>query len=390
VSATTQGAPATPPAPPTGAAATALSASALRVTWTDASTDEGSFELERATSEGGPFTSIATLAAGTTRFDSTGLAPSTAYFFRVRATNAAGASSWSSTATATTQAAALAPPAAPTGVAATALSSSAIRITWTDASANETAFEVERATGAGGTFASIGTLGAGSTQLDSTGLAPSTAYGFRVRATNPAGASPWSSTASATTQAAPIQTVVLYPVVDNRIAKSLSDDTFATTPYPADELIVGCNWIFNSFQGTQGGTCFGSAVKFDVTALRNRQIEAAALWLWVYAPAPAPTAYNAQALAGAWGPSLTWNTVPNVYTAGGWQVGARTTAGPLGWSVTEIVRNWASGAWPNNGVLLTDANAVFPNASPARASSFYSSDYYAAPDRRPSLVVDYR
>lgn len=155
---------------------------------------------------------------------------------------------------ATTQGVATVPPAAPTGAAATALSASAIRVTWTDASTNEGAFEVQRAPSAGGTFVTVGTPAAGSTQLDSTGLAPSTAYHFRVRATNAAGASAWSGTATATTQVAPLQTVTLYPVADNRIASSVLNTGVASTPYPGDELIVGCNWLWNSYLGTQEGT----------------------------------------------------------------------------------------------------------------------------------------
>ena len=198
---------------------------------------------------------------------------------------------------ATTQAPAPTPPSAPTGIAATALSSSAIRVTWTDTSTNESAFEVERAPSAGGPFVSVGTLTAGSTQLDSTGLAASTTYFFRVRATNAAGASAWSGTASATTQVGPIQTMVLYPVADNRIASSVLDTTVATTAYPADELIVGCNWLYNSYLGTQEGTCFGSAVKFNVSALQNKTIEAAAIWLWAYSPPGVLTTYTVHAMA---------------------------------------------------------------------------------------------
>lgn len=61
----------------------------------------------------------------------------------------------------------------------------------------------------------------------------------------------------------------------------------------------------------------------------------------------------------------------------------------LGWNVTEIVRNWTSGAWVNNGLLFTDEDQVFPYASSLRATSFYSSDYFAA-GGLPSLVVEYR
>ena len=388
--ATTQAPPATPPAAPSGAAATALSASAIRITWTDASANETAFEVERAPSAGGRFVNVGTLAAGSTQLDANGLAASTAYFFRVRATNAAGASAWSSTATATTEAPALAPPSAPSGTAASALSASAIRITWTDTSANESAFEIERASSASGTFAAVGTVPAGSTQLDSNGLAGSTAYFFRVRATNAAGASAWSSTATATTQVAPLQTMTLYPVADNYIATSYGDSTVANLPKPSAELIVGCNWLYNSYQSTQEGTCFGSAVKFDVSVLRNRTIEVATIGLYAYSPSGAATAYDVRALAGSWSTStLTWNNAPGTYAAGGWQVSSPSTSGWLGWDVTGIVRNWASGAWVNNGLLFMDHYLDLPYTNSLRATSFYSSDYYAA-GGRPSLVVQYR
>jgi hypothetical protein len=41
------------------------------------------------------------------------------------------------------------PPSAPTGLTATAVSSTQINLTWTDNSSNETAIEIYRRTGAG-------------------------------------------------------------------------------------------------------------------------------------------------------------------------------------------------------------------------------------------------
>ena len=93
-----------------------------------------------------------------------------------------------------------APPVAPSGLGATAVSSSRIDLAWTDNATNESGFRLERALD-GLTFAEIATLGAGVTSYSNTGLAPSTTYTYRVRAYNAVDASAYSNTASATTGA---------------------------------------------------------------------------------------------------------------------------------------------------------------------------------------------
>jgi transcriptional regulator CtsR len=89
-------------------------------------------------------------------------------------------------------------PAAPSSLGASAASSSQINLSWADNSANETGFLVEQATGSGA-FVQVATLGANVTTYSATGLVASTAYGFRVRATNATGNSAYSNTATATT-----------------------------------------------------------------------------------------------------------------------------------------------------------------------------------------------
>ncbi len=96
-----------------------------------------------------------------------------------------------------------APPAAPTNLAAAAVSSSQIVLYWTDNATDEDGFKIERCTGAGcSDFAQIATVGAGATGYSNTGLTASTSYSYRVRAYNTSGDSDYSNTDSATTQAA--------------------------------------------------------------------------------------------------------------------------------------------------------------------------------------------
>jgi hypothetical protein len=89
------------PAAPSSLAAAAASSSQINLSWSDNSTNETGFKVERATSSAGPWTQIGTTTART--FYSTGLAASTTYYFRVRAYNSYGDSAYSNTAWATTQ-----------------------------------------------------------------------------------------------------------------------------------------------------------------------------------------------------------------------------------------------------------------------------------------------
>ncbi len=188
-SGTTPRPPAAPPAAPSGAVAATLSAEGIQLTWTDNSADETGFEIQWSMTAEGPFTHRGTVSANVTAYDDFGLGASGTYFYRVRATTAADASAWSGTASATTQDDPWNPPTEPAGVAAGALSTSAIRITWADQSTDETAFEIERAPSAGGPFVLVGTVKVNATQYDDGGLSPATAYFYRVRASNAAGGS---------------------------------------------------------------------------------------------------------------------------------------------------------------------------------------------------------
>lgn len=190
----------TPPATPTNLVATAASASRIDLTWTDQASNEEGFSIERST-DGTTFAVLATVGANVTTYANTGLPAATTYTYRVRATNSAGASAYSNLATASTPAAPTAPPpAAPTALTATAVSASQIDLAWTDASDNETGFEVERSND-GTTFVRMTTTAANTTRLADTGLSAATTFHYRVRAVNTAGASPYTAVASATTPA---------------------------------------------------------------------------------------------------------------------------------------------------------------------------------------------
>jgi hypothetical protein len=92
-----------PPAAPSALGATAISASQINLAWTDGSSDESNFVVQRST-DGVNFANAATLGANVVSWADTGRAAGTQYWYRVQATNAGGSSAWSNTASATTPA----------------------------------------------------------------------------------------------------------------------------------------------------------------------------------------------------------------------------------------------------------------------------------------------
>lgn len=93
--------PSTPNAP-SGLAASTASSSAILLTWTDNSSEETGFEIERSADGSTGWTSVATLDPNTASFSDSGLSAATTYYYHVRATGSGGNSAFSSTASATT------------------------------------------------------------------------------------------------------------------------------------------------------------------------------------------------------------------------------------------------------------------------------------------------
>ena len=95
---------------------------------------------------------------------------------------------------------ATAPPTAPSGLTATAISSSQINLSWTNNAVNQTGFKIDQATSSDFTQGlTTVTVGAATTTYSATGLSPNTTYYYRVRSTTAVGDSANTPTASATT-----------------------------------------------------------------------------------------------------------------------------------------------------------------------------------------------
>jgi hypothetical protein len=93
-----------PPAAPGSLTAAAQSRAQIRLAWSDNSTNETHFSIERCTGAGcTSFTTVAQVGAGVTTFADGGLARRTTYRYRVRALNSAGSSGYSNIASSTTR-----------------------------------------------------------------------------------------------------------------------------------------------------------------------------------------------------------------------------------------------------------------------------------------------
>jgi serine protease AprX len=90
-----------PPNAPSALTASAASKSQINLAWSDNSTDESGFKVERST-DNQVYTQLTTVAAGVKTYAGTGLTAGKKYYFRVRAYNANGNSAYTSAATATT------------------------------------------------------------------------------------------------------------------------------------------------------------------------------------------------------------------------------------------------------------------------------------------------
>ena len=93
-------------------------------------------------------------------------------------------------------------PAAPTGVTATANTSSSVNLTWTDNATNETGYQIEQSTQATTGYEIVDTTTADVVNYQVTGLSPATQYYFRVRAISGAAVSDYAE-ATVTTLSAP-------------------------------------------------------------------------------------------------------------------------------------------------------------------------------------------
>jgi myo-inositol-hexaphosphate 3-phosphohydrolase len=164
-------------------------------------------------------------------------------------------------------------PTAPSNLQASALSSSQIKLSFTDNSNNESAFVVERSRD-NNSYSQIATLSAGVTSFTDAGLSAATPYYFRVKAINSAGSSGESNMATATTlngttptpTPSPTSSLSFNPVADARVTSQYANQNFGS------DLNLTANngslYIDQSF------------LKFTVSGIAGRTVVSAKLRLY--------------------------------------------------------------------------------------------------------------
>jgi len=215
------------PSAPVGLTATAETTSSIGLTWT-AVTPPTNCTISSYTVYGGtttnPTTVIASGVTGTS-YTNTGLAASTTYYYLVKAVDADGTSAASNQAQASTgTGSCTAVPSAPTGLTATASSSSAIGLSWTavtpPTNCSISSYSVYGSTTSGFTPGS-GNLLSNSvtgTTYSNSGLSASTTYYYVVEAADTEGNSAASNQASASTLPIPLPGISINaggPAVSN-------------------------------------------------------------------------------------------------------------------------------------------------------------------------------
>lgn len=182
--------PPAPPAPPGPSAPSAPSALAgtvitpteIELTWTDGSTDETGFRLERSVRNANAFSTVGTPAANATAYDDLTATPENRYDYRLFALNGSLTSGPSNVVSID------ASPAAPSNLAASIVVAGAVDLTWSDNSSYETAYRVERSVSGQSAFSTIATLAANATSRRDSTVSTGTTYDYRIVCTTAAGA----------------------------------------------------------------------------------------------------------------------------------------------------------------------------------------------------------
>jgi hypothetical protein len=177
------------PSAPSGLQTSILSSSSIQLNWTAPISTTTSELVQRSTDDVN-FSTIATVSPLINTYTDSGL-PSLGYYYRVIASNSTNNSAPSNVASTL--------PAIPTQLAAVAISTSQINLTWTDNAAGiENGFIIQRSTD-GVNYTQLATVTKGVTAYSDTSLAAGTTYYYRVSATAVSGNSAFSSPASAST-----------------------------------------------------------------------------------------------------------------------------------------------------------------------------------------------
>lgn len=189
-----------PPATPTNVIASATSATTIRLTWERVPFATG-YRVERSAVNTNSWSLVTTLDGAIEQFVNSSLTPNTDYYYRVRATNGVGASSFSSVATTTTPQV----PASVPSIYSIYAGAFSVYLSWSD-SGYEDGCVIERMI-FGGSWITVTNVGRNQNSYTDNSVVPSTTYLYRMYATNSLGSSGVGLPQSVTTLEMPVPAV---------------------------------------------------------------------------------------------------------------------------------------------------------------------------------------
>lgn len=152
---------------------------------------------------------------------------------------------------------------------------------------------------------------------------------------------------------------------------------------------VGCNFFGGPYVYSYycGSTLWYFPLPADIA---GRAVYAATLRLTVRTLAASyDTQYKLSAVGQDWAPAqVTFNTQPQVFIAGAKYLNL-PLVGQVDVNVTDFAQQWASGAWPNYGMLMADTAFLLVQDNRFRMTIFHSLEAYDAPNQRPQLLLSY-
>jgi uncharacterized repeat protein (TIGR01451 family) len=285
-----------PPADPSGLSASAPSSSQIDLAWTDNSSNESRFEVERSANGGATWSQVASAPANSTTYGDASVNDGTEYTYRVRACNAASCSGFSGTAPATT------PLNAPSGLSVTPISSGRIDLSWNDNSAAETGYEIERRV-SGGSFALLTTTAANATTFSDLSVTDGVAYEYQARAVNATGQSDYSNGASATAPLSAPSGLAATPISSSQVDLSWTDNSASETGYEIERRSSGGSFSLltttaaDATSYSDGTVGDGTAYEYRVRAVNGTGSSSYSNTSFATTPLDAPSGLTATAIS---------------------------------------------------------------------------------------------
>jgi fibronectin type 3 domain-containing protein len=173
------------PAAPNNLSGTVAGGSQINLAWIDTAVNENGYKILREDPNTSTFHLVATVPTRATSFIDSGLTNGQTYSYQVQATNTVGDSAVSNTVTVSIPT----PPAAPTNLQLTQLTTTTVGLAWQIPPTNDQGVKVFRRDTTTSLFQIIATLPADTTSYTDTGLLPGTLHDYSIQTYNIGGLS---------------------------------------------------------------------------------------------------------------------------------------------------------------------------------------------------------